>query len=48
MADTKQITATVPIDTVDAVYKIAEAEIRSFSEMVAMLLAEAVKARKTS
>lgn len=48
MAETKQITATVPTDTVDAVYKIAQKEIRSFSEMVAMLLAEAVKARKAS
>lgn len=48
MANTKQITATVPTTTVSAVDKIAKSEFRSFSEMVAMLLAEAVKGRKSS
>lgn len=45
MAETKQISATVEMDTIEAIQGFASKDKRSFSEMVAILLDEAVKAR---
>lgn len=45
MAETKQISATIEMDTVEAIQRLATEDKRSFSEMVAILLDEAVKQR---
>ena len=41
----KQICATVPAEAVNAVKKLAESERRNFSNMVSLLLEEALKGR---
>ena len=46
MADTKQINATVDKRLIADIVEMSQAEGRSFSYMVAQLLAEAVEARK--
>jgi hypothetical protein len=43
-----QISASVDKVTVNAIQKLIEAEKRSFSQMVDILLAEALKARKSN
>lgn len=45
MPETKQISATIDTDTVEAIQGFASVDKRSFSEMVAILLDEAVRAR---
>lgn len=45
MADTKQVTATMQLTNIDKVWKVAEKERRSFSEMIDILVEEALAAR---
>lgn len=44
-AESRTIQAVVEIETIDAIQQMAEQEKRSFSNMVAVLLEEAVKLR---
>ena len=46
MADSRVINATVEIEIIDLISEMAQAERRSFSAMVAILLIEATEARE--
>jgi hypothetical protein len=48
MTDTKQISATIGTDVAQSVATIAQEANRSFSQMIDILLREALEARKSS